>query len=53
MKKFCKIFGVFAAVFSAVLGALAVFDYFTQKNRIKDGYLECDVADGEVVVEEE
>lgn len=52
MKKFLKIMGVFAAVFTAVLGALAVFDYFTQKNRIKDGYLECDVVDDEVVVEE-
>ena len=53
MKKFLNIFGIFAAVFTAVLGALAVFDYFTQKNRIKNGYLECDVADGEVVVEED
>lgn len=52
MKKVLKIFGIFAAVFSAVLGALTVFDYFTQKNRIKDGYLECDADDGEVVVEE-
>lgn len=52
MKKFWKIFGIFAAVFTAVLGALAVFDYFTQKNRIKNGYLECDVPENEVVIEE-
>lgn len=43
MKKFLKFIGAIVAIFSAVLGALAVFDRFTQKNRIKDGYLECDV----------
>ena len=43
MKKFFKFIGALVAVFSAVLGALAVFDRMTQKNRIKNGYLECDV----------
>ncbi|MBQ8740887.1 MAG: hypothetical protein IJY79_04990 [Clostridia bacterium] len=43
MKKFLKFIGTVVAIFSAVLGALAVFDRLTQKNRIKDGYLECDV----------
>lgn len=43
MKKFFKFIGTLAAVFSAVLGALAVFDRLTHKNRIKDGYLECEV----------
>ncbi len=43
MKGFFKFLGTIAAVFSAVIGALAVFDYFTQKNRIKDGYLVCEV----------
>ena len=43
MKGFFKFLGTVAAIFSAVIGALAVFDYFTQKNRIKDGYLVCEV----------
>lgn len=41
MKKFWTFFGIAVAVFTAVLGALAVFDRITQKNRIKDGYLNC------------
>lgn len=47
MKKALKFIGAVAAIFSAVLGALAVFDYFTHKNRIKDGYLECDMPEEE------
>lgn len=47
MKKFFKFIGTVAAMFSAVLGALAVFDRLTQKNRIKNGYLECDVTGAE------
>lgn len=45
MKKFLKFIGTLTAMFSAVLGALAVFDRLTQKNRIKDGYLKCDLPD--------
>lgn len=45
MKKFLKFIGTIVAVFSAVLGALTVFDSLTQKNRIKNGYLECEVPD--------
>lgn len=45
MKGFLKFLGTVVAVFSAVIGALAVFDHFTQKNRIKDGYLVCEVPD--------
>ena len=45
MKKFFKFLGTIAAIFSAVLGALTVFDKLTQKNRIKDGYLECGALD--------
>lgn len=45
MKKFFKFVGTIVAVFSAVLGALTVFDRLTQKNRIKNGYLECEVPD--------
>lgn len=48
MKKFLKFLGAVAAIFSAVLGALAVFDHLTQKNRIKDGYLECEVPDSQI-----
>lgn len=43
MKGFFKFIGAVVAVFSAVLGALTVFDRFTHKNRIKDGYLVCEV----------
>ncbi len=45
MKKFLKFLGTIAAIFSAVLGALTVFDKLTQKNRIKNGYLECTIPD--------
>lgn len=47
MKGFLKFLGSVVAIFSAILGALAVFDYFTQKNRIKDGYLVCEVPDND------
>ena len=47
MKKFLKFLGALTAIFSAVLGALAVFDRLTQKNRIKNGYLECEVPEAE------
>ncbi|MGN1320626.1 MAG: hypothetical protein ACI4U6_05880 [Acutalibacteraceae bacterium] len=47
MKKFLKFLGAIAAIFSAVLGALAVFDRLSNKNRIKDGYLECEVSENE------
>lgn len=47
MKKFLKFLGAVIAIFSAVIGALAVFDKFTQKNRIKDGYLVCEVPDAD------
>lgn len=45
MKKFLKFIGAVVAIFSAVLGALTVFDRLTHKNRIKDGYLECDMSE--------
>ena len=47
MKGFLKFLGTVAAVFSAVIGALAVFDKLTQKNRIKDGYLVCEGPDAD------
>ena len=43
MKGFFKFIASVAAVFTAVLGALAVFDKLSNKNRIKGDYLECDV----------
>lgn len=47
MKGFFKFLGTVVAVFSAVIGALAVFDKLTQKNRIKNGYLECEMPETE------
>lgn len=55
MKGFLKFLGSILAVFGAVIGALAIFDKFSNKNRIKGDYLECDVDDGEAeetVIEE-
>lgn len=54
MKGFLKFLGGLLAVFGAVISALAVFDKFSNKNRIKGDYLECDVEDGEqeIVIEE-
>ena len=43
MKGFLKFLGTVAAVFAAVLGALAVFDRFANRNRIEGDYLECEV----------
>ena len=45
MKGFTKFLIALAAVFVGVIGALAVFDKFSNKNRIKGDYLECDVGD--------
>ncbi|MBO5321033.1 MAG: hypothetical protein J6B22_00305 [Clostridia bacterium] len=43
MKSFLKVIGSLLAVFGAVISALAVFDKFANKNRIKGDYLECDI----------
>lgn len=51
MKGFLKFLGSVFAVFGAVIGALAIFDKYSNKNRIKGDYLECDV--DEAVNEEE
>ncbi len=48
MKKFFAFFGTIAAIVGTVVGALIIFDRFNNKNRIKDGYLECDVPETEV-----
>lgn len=47
MKKVFKFLAGLTAIFSSVLAALAVFDRLTQKNRIKNGYLECEVPQNE------
>lgn len=41
MKGFLKIFMAIIAVLAVVVGALALFDKFKNKNRIKGDYLEC------------
>ncbi len=47
MKGFFKFVGAVVAIFAAVVGLLMIFDRVTQKNRVKDGYLDCDVPDVE------
>lgn len=47
MKGFFKTLGIIAAVFTAVVGALAVFDRIANKNAIKDEYLDCSDDAGE------
>lgn len=42
MKGFLKFLVSILAVFGAMIGALAIFDKFSNKNRIKGDYLECD-----------
>jgi len=54
MKGFFKFLLSILAVFGAVIGALAIFDKFSNKNRIKGDYLECDSEeDYEEVTDEE
>ena len=51
MKGFLKFLFSLLAVFGGVIGALAVFDKYSNKNRIKGNYLECDVEDSEEIEE--
>lgn len=53
MKGFWKFILSILAVFGAVIGALAIFDKFSNKNRIKGDYLECDSEDFEDITDEE
>lgn len=53
MKGFLKFIISIFAVFGAVIGALAIFDKFSNKNRIKGDYLECDVEEAIDDTEEE
>lgn len=43
MKGFFKFLSSVVAVFGAVVGALAIFDKFSNKNRIHGDYLECNL----------
>lgn len=43
MKKVLAFVGALTAIFAVVVGALMLFDRFANKNRIKEGYLDCDV----------
>ncbi len=47
MKKFFKAIGVFFAFFGAALSALAIFDKYQNRNKIKGDYLECNVVEDE------
>ena len=41
MKGFLKFLGTLAAIFTAVIGALAIFDRISNRNNIKGEYLDC------------
>lgn len=41
MKGFLKFLGTLAAIFTAVVGALAIFDRISNRNAIKNQYLDC------------
>ena len=45
MKGFVKFIVSVLAIFGGVIGALAVFDKFSNKNRIKGDYLEWDTSE--------
>ena len=47
MKGFFKFLVSILALFGTVIGALAVFDKLSNKNRIKGDYLECEVNEAE------
>ena len=42
MKSFWKFLVSILAIFGAAIGALAIFDKISNKNRIKGDYLECE-----------
>ncbi len=45
MKTFAKIIIAVSVIFTAVVGALIVFDKLTNKNRLEDDYLDCEIPD--------
>jgi len=52
MNNFLKVLISLLAIFGAVIGALAIFDKLSNKNRIKGDYLECDSQEDYEVTEE-
>ena len=46
MNSFLKIFGSVLAAFGVIIGALAIIDKLSNKNRIDGDYLDCEI-DGE------
>ena len=47
MKKFLKVIFSIFAFFGAFVSAIAIFDKFKNKNRIKGDYLECETENTE------
>ena len=45
MNNVVKIIIAVSVIFTAVIGALIVFDRLTNKNRLEDDYLDCDISD--------
>lgn len=45
MKGIVKIIIAISVIFTAVVGALIVFDKLTNKNRLEGDYLDCDIPD--------
>ena len=48
MKGFLKVLLALFTMFATVIGALAIFDKVSNKNRIKGDYLDCDTEDYDV-----
>jgi len=48
MKGFLKCLAAVIILFGAIVAALVIFDKFSNKNRIKGDYLECDVLEDEI-----
>ena len=47
MKGFLKFLGAVVVVFAVIVGVIALIDHFTQKNKLKDGYMVCDVPEAD------
>lgn len=52
MTNFVKFLISFLAVLAGVVGALMIFDKLSNKNRLKDDYLECDTSEFEEDIQE-
>ncbi len=47
MKNVLKAIGIFVAVMAAVVGALAIYDRYSNRNKLEGDYLVCDVPEDE------